>query len=92
MRHVFGGFSIGFFLSRLLDLYQILIIIWCIISWLPQPRDGILSDLIGAIDSLVSPYINIFRRFLPPLGGLDFSPVLAILVLQLIERALLVYF
>lgn len=87
-----GGFSIGFFLSRLLDLYQILIIIWCILSWLPQPREGILADLIGAIDSLVSPYINIFRRFLPPLGGLDFSPVLAILVLQLIERALLVYF
>ncbi len=77
---------------RLLDFYQILIIIWCILSWLPMPREGVIADLIGAVDALVSPYINLFRRFIPPFGGLDFSPVLAILVLGFIERALLVYF
>lgn len=87
-----GGFSIGFFLMRLLDFYQILIIVWCILSWFPMPREGVIADLIGAVDALVSPYINLFRRFIPPFGGLDFSPVLAILVLGFIERALLVYF
>ncbi len=77
---------------RLLDFYQILIIVWCILSWFPMPREGVIADLIGAVDALVSPYINLFRRFIPPFGGLDFSPVLAILVLGFIERALLVYF
>ncbi len=71
---------------RLFDFYQILIIVWCILSWLPTPRDGVLADIVGAIDTLVSPYINLFRRFLPPFGGIDFSPILAVVVLQLIER------
>lgn len=79
-------FNVASFLMRLFDFYQILIFIWCILSWLPLPRNGIVADIIGAIDSLVSPYINLFRRFIPPFAGLDFSPILAIVVLQLIER------
>ncbi|MBR3316526.1 MAG: YggT family protein [Atopobiaceae bacterium] len=74
---------------RLMDFYQILIVVWCILSWLPVPREGILADLVGAIDALVSPYINLFRRFIPPFGGLDFTPILAMLVLQVAERAII---
>ncbi len=73
---------------RLLNFYSLLIVVWCILSWLPMPRDGVLADIIGAIDALVSPYIGLFRRFLPPFGGLDFSPILAIVVIQLLERLL----
>lgn len=86
------GFNIVYFLMRLLDFYQILIVIWCILSWLPIPRSGIIADLVGAVDALVRPYVELFRRFIPPFGGLDFSPMLAILVLGVIERAILVYF
>ncbi len=85
-------FSISFFLSRIIGFYQVLIIVWCILSWLPMPREGIIADLAGAIDALVRPYIQLFQRVIPPFGGLDFSPILAILVLGFIERALLVYF
>jgi YggT family protein len=35
-----------------------------------------------AVDSLTGPYLRIFRRFIPPLGRLDFSPVVALLTLQ----------
>jgi YggT family protein len=55
-------------------------------SWFPLPQNGIIADVVGAIDSLVSPFINLFRRFIPPFAGLDFSPILAIVVLRLIER------
>lgn len=79
-------FSMAVFVSNLFRFYQILIIVWCILSWIPVPRNGLLGDLVGAIDALVSPYINLFRRFIPPFGGLDFSPILAIVVLQLIGR------
>ena len=82
-------FSIAMFVWRLFDFYALLIFVWCILSWIPIRRDGILSDIAGAIDTLVSPYVNLFRRFIPPFGGLDFSPILAIVVLQLIERLLL---
>lgn len=82
-------FNIAMFVWRLFDFYALLIFVWCILSWIPMRRDGILSDIAGAIDTLVSPYVNLFRRFIPPFGGLDFSPILAIIVLQLIERLLL---
>ncbi len=77
------------FILRLFDFYALLIFVWCILSWFPLPREGVIADIVGAIDALVSPYINLFRRFIPPFGGLDFSPILAIVVLQLVERFLM---
>ena len=82
-------FNIVTFAMRLLDFYQILIIVWCILSWLPVPRDGVLGDIVGALNAIVSPYMNLFRRFIPPIAGIDFSPILAVLVLQLVERFIL---
>ena len=82
-------FSLPVFILRLFDFYALLIFVWCILSWFPRPREGVIADIVGAIDALVSPYINLFRRFIPPFGGLDFSPILAIVVLQLVERFLM---
>lgn len=82
-------FSILSFIVRIFDFYALLIVVWCILSWIPLPREGVIADIVGAIDSLVSPYINLFRRFIPPFGGFDFSPVVAIIALQLVERLLL---
>lgn len=80
--------SIGIFLIRIIDFYALLIFIWCILSWLPIPREGIIADIVGAIDALVSPYIGLFRQFIPPFGGLDFTPILAIVILELLKRLL----
>lgn len=38
------------------------------------------------VDALTDPYLNIFRKFIPPLNGLDFSPMIGLFVLQLIEK------
>lgn len=38
------------------------------------------------IDRLVRPYVGLFQRFIPPLGGIDFSPIVALVVLNFIER------
>jgi len=51
-----------------------------VLSWL---RPAGLSRVWQAIDSLTGPYLRIFRRIIPPLGRLDFSPVVALLTLQL---------
>jgi YggT family protein len=73
-------------LNGLVQFYEILVLVWCIMSWFPRPNGGILQDVEGAIDSLVSPYVNLFRRWVPPLGGIDFSPWIAMIALELALR------
>lgn len=75
-------------LFRVLDFYSILIVAWCLLSWLPRTRNRIFEDLREAINMVVAPYIGLFRRILPSFGGLDFSPVLALLVIQCIPNLL----
>ena len=45
-----------------------------------------MDDIGAVLQSLVGPYLNFFRRFIPPLGMIDWSPVVAILVLSLLEN------
>ncbi|MFA9273198.1 MAG: YggT family protein [Baekduiaceae bacterium] len=48
---------------------------------MPYNRTG--SAILGFLNDTVSPYLNVFRRFIPPLGPLDLSPIVAIFVLQI---------
>ena len=75
--------------EKLLDIYRWLIVIWCLMSWLPH-TGGLLDDIRAAIGTLVQPYLNLFRRFIPPVMMIDFSPVIALFALTLIERLLYV--
>ncbi len=69
------------------NLYVALIFIYVLMSWFPHDR-GFLASLYDALRTLCEPYLGIFRRIIPPMGGLDFSPIIAILVLQLVVRLL----
>lgn len=73
-------------IQRLFNVYETLIVVWCLMSWIPMRPGGLLDDIRGAIGIIVEPYLNLFRRFIPPLGGIDFSPIVAILALGIIER------
>lgn len=81
--------NLSYVLYRLLDFYQILIIVEVALSWFRIGRDGVVADIQAVLRRLVEPYLDIFRRFVPPMGGLDFSPVVALLALQLVERIIL---
>lgn len=73
---------------RLVDVYTLLIFVYVIMSWIPQKR-GFLADVDKALAMLCDPYLNIFKRIIPPIGGVvDISPILAIIVLQLVVRVL----
>lgn len=67
--------------NSLIGLYITLIFIWCLLSWFPNARS---SQLGALIDRLVEPYMRWFD-FIPPLGGVSFSPVVAIFVLYLVR-------
>ena len=79
---------IGYTIYRLFDLYELLIVIWCIMSWFPSMNQTI-ESIRSALSTLVEPYLALFRRFIPPFSGVDFSPIVAIVVLRLVQRLVL---
>ena len=73
------------------DFYVGIIFVYILMSWIPSMR-GVIADIYDALGRLCEPYLGLFRRLIPPLGaggvGIDFSPILAIIVLQLVVRFL----
>lgn len=76
------------YIIRLLFLvYTLMILIRVLGSWFPNFQH---SQFMRFIAHYTDPYINIFRRFIPPIGGvIDLSPLIAFFVLKLIEKLLL---
>ena len=46
------------------------------------------SAILGFLRDVCEPYLRIFRRFVPPIGPLDLSPMIAVIVLLLVQRLL----
>jgi len=74
-------------LSYAINAYTLVIFVWVILSWLKE-SNKIVRDLYKLLDPIVAPYVNLFRKIIPPMGGLDFSPFVAVIVLQLAARLL----
>ena len=70
-------------LLKTLGIYSTILIIRVLLTWFPNldMSNPILLNLCAITD----PYLNFFRGIIPPLGGLDLSPILAFLVLNLSE-------
>ena len=75
------------FISWLLDIYSWIIIAAALISWVsPDPYNPFVQFLRRATEPVLRP----IRRLLSPYqAGLDFSPLVAILIIQFVERAIL---
>lgn len=86
------------FVDNVFLVYIIMIFASIAISWVVTFRGSLpynrpLRVVTGFLDETVTPYLNVFRRFLRPVGiggmGLDLSPILAIIVLFIV-RAIVV--
>lgn len=75
------------------DLYVGIILVYILMSWIPNMR-GMVLDVYRALGRICDPYLDLFKRFIPPIGMIDISPIFAIIVVQLIGRlvARLIYF
>lgn len=75
---------------KLTDLLATVIFVDVLLSWILSPFNKFRQFLDRLVDPILRPFRNLISRFLPPTGGmrLDFSPMLAIVVLQLIARGL----
>jgi len=68
-------------------IYGMLIFVRVISSWIPNVSR---YKFMRLLFSLVDPYLNFFRRFIPPIGGtVDISPIVAFFALQLLEKLIL---
>lgn len=74
------------YLDLLFQIYWWMIIIYVLMSWIPNVRASFIGEFLG---KLVEPYLSIFRRFIPPIGGvLDISPIVALFVLNFVQLGL----
>jgi YggT family protein len=67
-----------------LQIYSLLLIIRCLLTWFQTANWA--YQTISFLSPITDPYLNIFRSFIPPLGGMDFSPILAFIVLGFIQQ------
>ena len=68
-------------IGRLIDLYSLVVLAAVIMSWVRiDPR----QPLAMIVSSLTDPVLGPLRRVLPPMGGLDFSPMVLLFGLQLL--------
>ncbi|WP_312095295.1 YggT family protein [Niallia sp.] len=67
-------------LAKLLQYYSYALIIYILMSWIPSARETSIGVFLARV---CEPYLEVFRKFIPPIGMLDISPIVAIFVLNL---------
>lgn len=82
--------QIADYLSTLIYVYTLLIILYIVIQLLfsvgiRPPYSRTLDAVLGFLRDICEPFLRLFRRVLPSFGGLDFSPILAIFTLQIVN-------
>jgi YggT family protein len=85
--------DVGDYVYTLALVYLVLIFIRIIMSWLPRiPYNRWLDMLLTFVTDVTDPYLNLFRRFIPPIrmgpGALDLSPIVATFVLLIVAGLL----
>lgn len=78
------------YVAALFLVYIILILIRVLLSWIPRmPYNPTLRAVLDFITETTDPYLNIFRRVIPPIGGggfgLDLSPMIGLIVLFILR-------
>ncbi len=73
-------------IHALFTLYSLAIIIRALMTWLrPDPSNPVYRFLVEITEPVLAP----LRRYIPPMGGLDFTPLIALVLLSLLERLLI---
>lgn len=74
------------FINILFEAYLIMLFIRVIGSWVPELSE---YRIMRFIAYYTDPYLNLFRRIIPPLGMIDFSPIVAFLALGIVQRVII---
>lgn len=70
-------------INNLFEIYFWIILVRCLLSFVPSI--DWYKQPFAFIKEVTDVYLNLFRKIVPPINGLDFSPIIAIIVLQVIQ-------
>lgn len=80
--------TVGNFLNVFISVYILLILVYVLTSWIRLPYNVWLNRIQRFLYDVCEPYLRLFRRVIPPLGPLDLSPVVAVIVLIVIQQVI----
>ncbi|MGI6033276.1 MAG: YggT family protein [Coriobacteriales bacterium] len=72
------------------DLYVGIILIYVLMSWIPN-MSGWVLDIYRALGRICDPFLDLFKRIIPPIGMVDISPIFAIIAVQLVGRLIAMF-
>jgi YggT family protein len=85
--------QIADYISTLIYVYTLLIVLYIVIQLLfsiglRPPYSRATGVVLGFLRDICEPFLRIFRRLIPSLGGIDLSPILAIITLELVNSVI----
>lgn len=83
--------SVLYVFNTVVGIYEFIIVLAVLSSWLIafgvlSMRNDLARSLVNMLDALTEPVFRRVRRILPPIGGLDLSPIIVFIVLEVIRR------
>jgi YggT family protein len=83
--------QIADYLSTLIHVYTLLIVLFIVVQLLfavgfRPPYSRATDAVLGFLRDICEPFLRVFRRLIPSFGGIDFSPILAILALSIVDK------
>ncbi len=72
-------------LIRLIDLYSLIVLAAVVVSWINVPRD---HPAVRLLHRVTEPVLAPIRKALPPMGGIDFSPLVLLIGLRVLAGLL----
>lgn len=67
-------------------IFLIMIFVRCLLTWFPNLNWN--NPILNALRSAVDLYLDLFRKFIPPVGSFDLSPIVASFILIIIRNAI----
>jgi len=74
---IFGVISTAFL------IYRYMLIGYILMSWIPALQESAVGRF---LEKACEPYLGFFRKFIPPIGMIDISPIVGLFVLYFVER------
>ena len=84
---------IAFLILQILDIYEWVVIVAVIVSWLTafnviNERNNFVRALLRILIALTDPVFRQIRRVIPPIGGLDLSPIIVFVIIWFLQYSI----
>jgi YggT family protein len=79
--------NIIFAIAKCFEIYMYMILVRCLLTWIPIVNWN--NPIVNAFRASVDLYLDLFRKFIPPVGMFDLSPIVAMFVLVFIRGAII---